>query len=1043
MKIMNMPSSAAILESVEIQSTSTNREGEDNQATNGCAFISPYGGPFQHLLTDDATAVELKQQMANCPSWYLTPRQTCDLELMLNGGFNPLGGFMVRADYDRVCVEARLQDGTLWPIPVVLDVCEAFARQIDLGNKIALRDEEGVMLAVLTVEDVWRPDRLAEASSVYGTAKKEHPGVRFLLEQVSPVYIGGRVQGLELPQHHDFRDLRHTPEQLRFLFRKMGWRKVIVFQTRNPMHRAHFEMTFRAAQDHQANLLIHPVVGMTRPGDVDHFCRTRCYQAVLPRYPKNSALLALLPLSMRMAGPREAVWHAIIRRNYGCSHLIVGRDHAGPGNGFYPPYAAQELLQKHGEELGLGAIPFQQMLYVPSRSRCLPVDQIPPGAAAQDLSGTELRERLASGREIPDWFTFPEVATELRKAYPPRTGQGFTIFFTGLSGAGKSTVAKALLHKLLEMGPRPATLLDGDIVRKNLSSELGFSREHRDLNIRRIGFVANEITRNGGIVVCAPIAPYDAMRRELRELISNRGGFVLIYLSTPLEICEQRDHKGLYAKARAGLIPKFTGVSDPYEVPADADLVLNTAELSVDAACQAILDFLRQEGYLASDNNGICEHPSPQPPGPPTASTGSPASFIKWFEGGRGPALINHGHHSFADRLTRGFWYLDFEDLCAEAMRRTGLDDFGSPALKPALPILLDSLEHEAGLRPLGRLLMRIHLRDLLETRLRLAHAWKGKLAAMERQRLKRPVFIVGMPRSGSTFLHELLAVDPNHRAPKVWEVMYPIAAGGDVPDGKELYIRKAAFCLWWFRRIAPRADSVYPIRARAPHECVAIQSHTFLSEEFVSTCRIPSYEACVRAADLTPAYGWEKQFLQYLQLGNPKRRWVLKSPDHVHGLAALFAVFPDAFLIQTHRNPIEVIKSSADLTQVLHGLYGRAGDPGETLARETRLLAENTERFLVFRERHPELADRIIDLKYSELVADPLQALRTIYARLDTTLDQFQVERVRQLVSNRSRYAGRRASAEPFKIKFETGADFGRFERYCLRFGLPFQGAG
>jgi len=312
----------------------------------------------------------------------------------------------------------------------------------------------------------------------------------------------------------------------------------------------------------------------------------------------------------------------------------------------------------------------------------------------------------------------------------------------------------------------------------------------------------------------------------------------------------------------------------------------------------------------------------------------------------------------------------------------------------------------------------------------------------MERQGLRKPIFIVGMPRSGSTFLHELLAADPNHRAPKVWEVMYPIAAGGDEPRGKEPYIRKAESCLWWFRRIAPRADSVYPMRARAPHECVAIQSYTFLSEEFVSTCHILSYEAYLRAADLTPAYVWEKQFLQYLQMGDSQRHWVLKSPDHMHGLATLFAVFPDAFLIQTHRNPIEVIKSSADLTQVLRGLYGRPGDPGETVARESRLLAENTERFIVFRERHPELADRIIDLKYSELVANPLQSLLTIYARLGTTLNPLHVERVRQLASNRSRYAGRRASAAPFQIKFEKGPDIDKFKRYCLRFDLPFQGA-
>jgi sulfate adenylyltransferase len=342
---------------------------------------------------------------------------------------------------------------------------------------------------------------------------------------------------------------------------------------------------------------------MTKPGDVDHFCRVRCYQALLPRFPGNLAILSLLPLSMRMAGPREAIWHAIIRRNYGCSHLIVGRDHAGPGcdghgRPFYEPYAAQEMLRRHEAELGIGAVPFHTMAYCPARKKHLPVDQFPPGSPKLELSGTELRERLANGSEIPEWFTFPEVAAELRKTYPPPGQQGFTIFFTGLSGSGKSTLAKALLDKLLEIGSRPVTLLDGDIVRKNLSSELGFSREHRNLNILRIGFVANEITKNRGVAICAPIAPYDSIRKAVREQISGHGGFILVYISTPLEVCEQRDRKGLYAKARAGLVKEFTGISDPYEVPADADVVLDTTELTVEESCHKILHHLQQKGYL-------------------------------------------------------------------------------------------------------------------------------------------------------------------------------------------------------------------------------------------------------------------------------------------------------------------------------------------------------------------------------------------------------------------------------------------------------------
>lgn len=397
---------------------------------------------------------------------------------------------------------------------------------------------------------------------------------------------------------------------------------------------------------------------------------------------------------------------------------------------------------------------------------------------------------------------------------------------------------------------------------------------------------------------------------------------------------------------------------------------------------------------------------------------------------------------SFGDRVSRSLWYLGFEGLCSQAERRTGLEDFGDPPLSPALPTLLESLESEGDLKPIGRLLMRIHLRDLLETRLKLANAWKRNAQPIEQQRLKQPVFIVGMPRSGSTFLHELLAAVPENRAPRVWEVMYPLAAGANNSRMKGRHIRKAETCLWWFRRLAPRADSVYPMRAQTPHECVAIQSYTFLSEEFVSTCKIPGYEAFLRQADLTPAYQWQRHFLKFLQLGTQETRWVLKSPDHVHGLEALFKVFPDAYLVQTHRNPIEVLKSSTDLSQVLYGLYGRPGDPAETFAHEVRMLAGNTDKFINFRDRHPELAGRIIDIKYPDLVANPLQAVQTIYQRIGSTLEKSQAERIEGLASTRSRYQGPRASAKPFQFKLDYGAEVGRFEQYCLRFGLPFQGA-
>jgi sulfate adenylyltransferase len=559
------------------------------------------------LIADEDRSAELKARSRDWPSWDLTERQLCDLELLANGGFSPLRGFMARADYESVRDNLRLVDGTLWPIPVTLDVDAPRAKALEPGQILALRDAEGVMLAALEVEEVWERDRDLEAERVYGTRSLEHPGVRYL-DGTPPWSVGGKVEGLQLPTHYDFKELRRSPRDLREEFTRLGWRRIVAFQTRNPMHRAHQELTLRAAKELQANLLIHPVVGMTKPGDVDHFTRVRCYQAILGRYPRFTARLALLNLAMRMAGPREALWHAIIRKNHGCSHLIVGRDHAGPGSDssgrpFYDPYEAQELMRRYGAELGVEMVPFSQMVYVDELDAYVPVDEVAEEMTPRSISGTELRSRLADGRELPEWFTFPEVAKELRRSYPPRHRQGFTVFFTGLSGAGKSTVANVLRTKLLEMGGRSVTLLDGDLVRRNLSSELGFSKEHRDLNIRRIGFVAAEITKGGGVSICAPIAPYDAVRKENRSRIRRVGGYVLVYVSTPLEVCEQRDRKGLYAKARAGIIKEFTGVSDPYEAPDDADVVVDTTDISPEEACQQILLHLESEGYIAAPSD--------------------------------------------------------------------------------------------------------------------------------------------------------------------------------------------------------------------------------------------------------------------------------------------------------------------------------------------------------------------------------------------------------------------------------------------------------
>ena len=568
-------------------------------------LITPHGGELIQLIAEPERASELQEASRDWPSWDLTSRQMCDLELLMNGGLSPLDRFMTLAEYESVCDSMRLADGTLWPIPITLDVDEVFAEGLESGSKVALRDPEGVMLAALHVEEIWRPDRTQEAEQVFGTTNPEHPGVAYLLEQANPVYVGGRVEAVHGPSHYDFRGLRSTPLELRHDFARLGWRRIVAFQTRNPMHRAHQELTLRASKEVGANLLIHPVVGMTKPGDVDHFTRVRCYEALLGTYPQFTAKLALLNLAMRMAGPKEALWHAIIRKNHGCTHLIVGRDHAGPGSDssgtpFYGPYDAQELMNEHQQELGVEMVPFRLMVYVQDRAEYMPIDEVPEGVEPKSISGTELRERLADGRNIPDWFTFPDVEQELRRSHPPRHRQGFTVFFTGLSGSGKSTVANVLQVKLLEMGGRPVTVLDGDLVRKSLSSELGFSKEHRDLNIRRIGYVASEITKAGGIAICAPIAPYAAIRRENKKLISSLGGYILVHISTPLEVCEQRDRKGLYAKARAGIIKEFTGISDPYEPPKHPAVRIDTTDILPEEAAHQIFLHLEKEGYIGA-----------------------------------------------------------------------------------------------------------------------------------------------------------------------------------------------------------------------------------------------------------------------------------------------------------------------------------------------------------------------------------------------------------------------------------------------------------
>ena len=565
-------------------------------------LIAPHGDELTILQAEQERIQELRATLDNMPSWNLTDRQFCDLELLLNGAFSPLQGCLTQQDYESVRDTMRLQDGTLWPMPITLDVPASF--EAKEGDQVALRNPEGAVVAVLHVESRWSPDKELEAKQVFGTTDTLHPAVDYLFNKAGDVYLGGRIEGVEGIQHHAFKKDRHTPAEMRAYIQKMGWDKVVAFQTRNPLHRAHFEITQRAAKEVGAAFCLNPVVGMTKPGDVGAFTRVRCYRAIMDRYERNTSILSLLPLAMRMGGPREALWHGIIRKNFGFTHFIVGRDHAGPGNDangepFYGPYDAQELFREHEAELGIKMVDFRFMVYVEDRAQYMGIDEVPEGAKTLNISGTELRRRLREGLEVPEWFSFPEVVTELRKEFPPMHERGVTVFFTGLSGSGKSTVANALMAKLLEEGSRPVTLLDGDIVRKNLSSELGFSKEHRDLNIQRIGFVASEICKNRGIAICAPIAPYHPTRRAVREDVEAFGAFIEVHIATSLEECERRDRKGLYKLAREGKIKEFTGISDPYEIPEAPELRLSTENEEVDNCAHQVILKLESLGLIA------------------------------------------------------------------------------------------------------------------------------------------------------------------------------------------------------------------------------------------------------------------------------------------------------------------------------------------------------------------------------------------------------------------------------------------------------------
>ena len=568
-------------------------------------MIDPHGNKLVSFHLSKGELEEYSELSNTISSLTLSLKQQCDLEMILNGAFSPLLTFNNQKDYEEILLNNKLLNGVIWPIPIVLDVPNDFLKALDKNEHISLRNAEGFLLAILKVREFWSPNKKDEANSIFKTIDENHPGVDYLFNHTNSNYISGELVPIQSNKYFDFTHLRKSPQEVRDLFRSKRWQDVIAFQTRNPMHRAHFELTRLAMEQHNAKLLIHPVIGISKPGDIDHFTRVKCYQHIIKHYPENSVELSLINLAMRMAGPKEALWHAIIRKNYGCNYIIIGRDHAGPGvdakgKPYYQPYDAQELISQYQEELEIKMVPFQEMVFAKNKRNYLPLDQIKEEEQIETLSGTQFKELLKQRTEIPNWYSFPEVVHELRRRYPKLHNQGLTVFFTGLSGAGKSTLANALVYKLMEMEDRPITLLDGDIVRQHLSSELGFSKEDRDIHVKRIGYVASEITKHGGVAICAPIAPYSNTRKTVRNMIDEVGSFVEIHVSTPLSVCEERDVKGLYKRARAGKILDFTGVSDPYEEPQNPEITIDTSDISVEESSAIIIDKLRSMKLLGN-----------------------------------------------------------------------------------------------------------------------------------------------------------------------------------------------------------------------------------------------------------------------------------------------------------------------------------------------------------------------------------------------------------------------------------------------------------
>jgi len=564
-----------------------------------------YGNKSQAKLLSIEESEQLKKEIpVNC-TVTLTQRQLCDLEMIMNGAMNPLNGFMNEVDYNSVLENMTLNNLLPWSLPITLDITKQQLDAFNNATQIGLCDQEGFMLAVMEIQSVWCANKEIEADKIYATKDTMHSGVGYLFSQVNEYYIGGEIKGMQLPTHYDFESIRFTPEALRSEFTKSGWEKVIAFHTSKPMHRVHYEITISAAKSIGANLLIQPLSGVGKPGDMAYYSRVHCYQAIMKYYPKYLAMLSLVPQAMRMAGPREALHNMIVRQNYGCSHFIIGPEHASPpgvrtgSQRFYERYSAQKLVDEFQNKLDIKMVPVEEIAYSEQKNNYIScktaqVEKI------ETLSFTEkdFNYALEHDQSIPGWYSYPEVIKELSKVILSRQHKGLTLFFTGLSGSGKSTLAKLVYAKFIEQGDRPVTLLDGDVVRTNLSSELTFSKEHRDLNVKRIGYVASEITKNRGVAICAPIAPYENTRQSVRDSIEEYGAFIEIFVSTPLETCEGRDRKGMYAKARKGIIKNFTGISDPYEEPVNPEIQIDTSGSTPVECAQKIMLYLFKEGYI-------------------------------------------------------------------------------------------------------------------------------------------------------------------------------------------------------------------------------------------------------------------------------------------------------------------------------------------------------------------------------------------------------------------------------------------------------------